>query len=388
MSEHVRRADPSNATYYIILMGALSIFAVFLYESFTETRRIYVNATPSFARLYIEDRLACEAFPCKITQQYLPKNIWVRAENHYSEKLPISLIEYFTEEDLTFDIHLRAFPEEEINTFLRSDPQAPDMPPSIDLPLDSPGQINPPEVEKETLPTPKPVRRPLPRECRETRQERQLAKNRAPVICHSLADQDVIFDVPGLCYASFWVSVDGRPKDLQGFGCRHDVLLETARRAFKSRRYLPGLEDGRPVQKAVDAEIHYGPKPSPLYPAITDHSSQKARNSDAKVLSCPSVKAPRSMKRSGHCVFEFDLSVNGQVTLLRQVSCTHAELLHVTSSAFKKCEFQAATTDKSPVARPYMKHQIDIDVFDKKGEKIPVHPSFSASSPHKPNITE
>jgi len=185
------------------------------------------------------------------------------------------------------------------------------------------GQINPPEVEKETLPTPKPVRRPLPRECRETRQERQLAKNRAPVICHSLADQNVIFDVPGLCYASFWVSVDGRPKDLQGFGCRHDVLLETARRAFKSRRYLPGLEDGRPVQKAVDAEI-----------------------------------------------------------------CTHSELMTVASAAFKECEFTVATTDKRPVARPYMKHQIDIDVFDNKGEKIPVHPSFSDSSPHKPYITE
>jgi len=385
MSEHVKRAEPNHSSYYILFFGLLCVLAVYIYDAYKKPRTLYIEATPKSASLYIENELVCETLPCEITQQYMPQDVWVQAKNHYTQKIPITLKDYFSNDELSFTIALEAFPKSIITwPAPKKETAAPN-----DVSVNRPSKrAAPKQDDPKSSSFPKPSQKDkLPMECLETARERQAIQNRAPVLCYYEDDKAVTYDATGECYASFWVSAKGRVQKFQWFGCMHDELIEPATAAFKNRIYLPGLRNGKPVERAVETEIKYGPNAGYITLPESDLSAPNSLNGDAQILSCPEVTAPKSMTRSGHCIFEFDLSREGHISHMRQTRCTHAEIMIVTSSAFKQCQFKAARTDGVNIERPYMKYQIDIDIYDKRGRKIPVHASFGDKSDDKPYIT-
>ena len=190
--------------------------------------------------------------------------------------------------------------------------------------------------------------------------------------------------------------------DIFSYGCQHEDLIEPAKRAFKNRLYLPALIKGTAVNKVIKAEIVYGSdggglpqNPAIKYKRELEHrtldnnvlegqTSKKTINKDAQIISCPRFKTPSSLKRSGHCIFEFDLTDKGRISQMRQIKCTDAALKAVTLSSLKKCKFSPALTDGVAVNRVYMKHQIDANVYNRNGQKIPIHSSFGTNSLEKP----
>lgn len=376
MSIHVQRAEPSRASLYILVFGFLCALGAFIYDSYREPKTLNVKATPETAKLYIDGEVVCEALPCEITVQYWPKVVRVVADRHYSQVIPISIFEYFSSNLHSHDINLKPFPYRAPEPKIIIEETAPPLPQS---------EIMPKRKYSDPQNVPKPTTKAnIPMKCRETSIERKQIQNRPPILCYSEDDKAVQHDTPGECYASYWVSVKGRAQKLQGFGCMHDEPLEAAKLAFKNRIYLPGLKNGKLVEKAVEAEIKYGAKSA--ISGKGDLSSNTTLNRDARVLACPSVTTPKSMVRSGHCIFEFDLSKEGSIAQIRQTRCTHARLTRIMSSAFQQCKFIAAKTDGVAVERPFMKYQIDVDVYDSQGQKIPVHASFGEASVNKPYI--
>ncbi len=376
MSIHVRRAEPNRASAYILVIGLLCAFGAFMYETYKKPRLIFVEAVPEYAKLYIDNNVVCANLPCEITLKNWPKDVRIVADRHYSEQITVSLFEHFKSNRHSFKVSLKAFPERSSKPKIVAREKDLKLSPQLDVP-------------KRTPSPPTPVSKPpleLPLTCRETQEERQRILNRPPILCYSEDDKSVTFNKPGECYAAYWVSIKGHVQKLQGFGCMHEELTEPARRAFKNRIYLPGLKNGKPVEKAVETDIKYGSKATSSIREESDLSANETLNRDAQILFCPPVATPKSMTRSGHCIFEFDLSKQGRISQIRQTSCTHDELMIVISSAFQQCDFVAAKTDGVKVARPYMKHQIDVDVFDSQGRKIPVHASFGEKSVNKPYI--
>ena len=206
------------------------------------------------------------------------------------------------------------------------------------------------------------------------------------MLCYYEADKDVISDAPGECYATYWVTTAGRVRNIQGFGCMHDSLLGPAKLAFENRLYLPALKNGKPIQMAVDGEIRYSPASGHAYPFTGEVHSEATLNGDARVQSCPLAEPPRTQKRSGHCIYEFDLTPEGSISQIRQIKCTNASLKPVTLASFNQCRFTPAKTDGSAIMRRYMTHQIDVNVYDPTGQKIPAHAAFGEKAVNKPYV--
>lgn len=389
MSEHVQRAERDNASYYILGFGLLFALVMALYEAYKKPRIAYVEAKPQNAQIYIEDELICESSPCKINLQFWPKSIWVRAERHHSQEVAIEKFKHFTSDTQTYKISLKSFPA------VPDKPSAiPQAKKNVTKPLDKAPQT-------QDLPNRKTVPKPpvatLPLVCRESQAERKLIQNREPVLCYYEADKTISSqisgEVSGECYATYWVLRTGFVQNVHSYGCMEERLIEPAKLAFAKRIYLPALRNGRAVNRVTDGEIKYGPNAryAPNTIAAEDKPTSygerlKAtpRNADASVSSCPAVKPPAHLNRSGHCIFEFDLSNSGKVSQLRQIKCTHADLKSVTSSVFDQCKFMPARTDGAAVSRAYMKYQIDVDIYDAQRRKIPVHASFSEKAVNKP----
>jgi hypothetical protein len=109
-------------------------------------------------------------------------------------------------------------------------------------------------------------------------------------------------------------------------------------------------------------------------------------NGDASISACPSVVPPKAMRRSGHCIFEFDLTPEAAISRIRQIKCTDGSLKSVTLASLHGCSFKPALTDGSAISRLYMTHQIDVEVYNRKKQKIPVHAAFGEKSPNKPYV--
>lgn len=378
MSEHVRRAEPSYLSLYIFLIGLLCVIVVYMFEAYSKQRIVYVQATPKNAQLYVDNGLVCKSLPCEIEMQNWPKELWIKKNRHYSQQIPISPFKYFTSERLSYDIHLKAFPERPVEPEMTPQKPRPALPP----------QTHVPEREYPAIPStpkPKPILQ-LPIACQETTQERQAAQNRQAVLCYYGDDKAVSLNVAGECYATYWVSVAGRVKNLHGFGCMHDALLEPARKAFENRIYLPALKNGKPVEGAINGEIRYGVNTTYAAPLESDRRPATPINGDARISSCPPVEPPNMMTRSGHCIFVFDLTPEAVISKVRQIKCTDAVLKSVTLASLNECSFKPAMTDGSAISRLYMTHQIDVDVYNSKREKIPVHAAFGEKNVNKPYV--
>jgi len=377
MSIHVQRGEPNRASSYILVIGLFFALCAFMFEAYKKPRTVYFEAMPETAKLYIENNVVCESLPCEITLQNWPKTVRVVADRHYSQEVPISIIEFFTSNRHSYEIHLEAFPEQ---------PSEPNIIPEIDIPP-KPQPKKPPKPTYSPPVAPKPkVQAKLPKVCMETAEERQREQNRQAILCYHEDEKRVISNAQGECYATYTVSTEGRVRNIQGFGCMHDGLLEFAKRAFENRLYLPALKNSKPIEMAVEGEIKYGPPNGSDYPFRGEARTATTVNRDARVQSCPLVVPPKTLKRSGYCIYEFDLTAKGQVSQVREIKCTDASLKTPTLASFNHCLFILAKTDGETINRPYMKHQIDVNVYDQTGQKVPVHASFSENAVNKPYI--
>jgi hypothetical protein len=111
MSIHIQRAEPNRASKYVWVIGLLCVIGAYIFQAYTKPRTVYVEATPKFATLYIENDLACEALPCEVVLQNWPKAIWVKSDRYYAQAVPISIFEHFSSERHRYEINLKAFPE-------------------------------------------------------------------------------------------------------------------------------------------------------------------------------------------------------------------------------------------------------------------------------------
>ena len=397
MSEHVKRAGRDYTVFYILLIGLLLILVGKFFDFYKLPRTAYVETTPKAARIYSGDILICEATPCEISLRFWPETVWIRRDNYYDKQLPVFNPDHFMAKHQTYSIPLRPKP----------------IPKKV-MPKTYEGKGLPQAPKDKGLterpkPKPSPPRRVsapnLPLECQETYWERAVGKNRDPVLCHFEDDKDVLSLASGRsgeCYATFFVLQTGYVRNIHSYGCQHEDLIEPAKRAFKNRLYLPALIKGTAVNKVIKAEIVYGSdggdlpqNPAIKYKRELEHrtldnnvlegqTSKKTINKDAQIISCPRFKTPSSLKRSGHCIFEFDLTDKGRISQMRQIKCTDSALKAVTLSSLKKCKFSPAVTDGVAVNRVYMKHQIDANVYNRNGQKIPVHSSFGTNSLEKP----
>lgn len=378
MSEHVQRAEPNRINLFIIVIGLFCGFVVFLYEAYKTPRLLRVEAAPNSAKLYIGNNLECANLPCQITQIGTPKPVWVRANGYYAQRLKTPLLAHYTSDFRSVKVVLSPFTKRDVKSAPRSQPDSPAERPK--------GEASP---RKPVVALPhKPKSRqsiPLPLECQETSQERQNIQNRQAVLCSYEEESIVNFSSTGECYASYRVTTEGRVTNIQGLGCMHDVLLMPAMKAFERRIYLPALKNGIPVEMRMEADIQYGPQVTYSHnPAITVENTTV--NGDARVLSCPPLVVPKAITRSGHCIFEFDLSSVGRLTQIRQIKCTDAALKGASLTSLEKCTFKPAMTDGTAIDRPYMTHQFNVEIFDKEGNKIPLHASFGEKSVNKPYI--
>ena len=378
MSEHVQRVEPNRLNLFILVIGLFCTFITFLYEAYKKPRVLRVEAAPISAKLYIGNNLVCATLPCQITQKGTPTPIWVRANGYYAQQLKLPLLTHYTSDFRSVKVTLEPFTERDVKRV---------PPPQLGRPVEKPKGEASPRKPIAAMPHLPKSRQPaaLPLECQETSQERQNIQNRQAVLCFYEEEGVVNFSSPGECYASYRVSKEGRVINIQGLGCMHEVLLMPAKKAFERRIYVPALKSGIPVEIVMEADIQYGQQVKYYNePAIAVEN--KSINGDARVLSCPPVLVPKAMTRSGHCIFEFDLSSAGRLSQIRQIKCTDAALKSATLNSLQKCSFKPAMTDGTAIDRPYMTHQFNVDIFDNEGNKTPLHASFGEKSVNKPYI--
>ena len=414
MSEHIERVGHNYSGLNVLILGLLVCLGFYIYNV---PRTAYVETTPKIAQIYLGDNLICDYSPCEINLPIWPTRLSILADNYSPQEIYVLNLNPFTQGQQTYKIDLSPYVTSPPKINITPEAKKAEVPNVGTLPRDDkPPKISegPPKKtvkSKPTAPTPKSdkpsapyIKAPFkltesesPLACLETKLERKHALSREPILCHYEDDKRVTSDKSGTCYANYTVLKNGYVKDTHDIGCMHAELMEPARQAFASGVYLPALANGRPIQSVVFGEIIYGrgSERADINPALNykrkrerfeDQLSKRTVNRDARVLSCPPPDKPKQMSRSGHCIFEFDLTKDGIIAQIRQTQCTDASLKNVTLKSLNKCKFRPAVSDNIAVRRDYMKHQIDLNLYDKKGRKIPPHASFGHKVVNKPYI--
>ena len=230
-------------------------------------------------------------------------------------------------------------------------------------------------------------------ECTESSIDHQIYKQRDAEIC--FADDGLVKSQKnGECYASLVVTKNGDVASLNYMGCMDETLVPVARTAFLQRKYLPALENGRPIESIVEAELKYGQKILKLpngeiierLVRDSDVIAASTINRDAAITNCPLAPRQANLKRSGHCIAELDISADAKVTKIRTFKCTEAHLSETALKILNQCQITAAISDEEKVERAYFKYQIDIDIFDENGALIPAPAAFGENVRNKPYI--
>lgn len=392
MSQHVQRAERDYSIFYILFVAVLAIILIYFYSL---PRSVTVKTIPEQAKIYLGDDVVCETSPCDINLSIWPKTIAVDAPNYHSQRVRVLTQEHFFKGHQNIDITLkpiiRPLPQKLTPPLdEKSEPSNPNITDKKDEPPKL--VIVKPSKRKAVLPTS--VQPKLPLECYETPTERRGLKTREPIICYYEDDAKVTADENGMCYAYYSVERSGRVGNIEELNCNHPHLTQRAKAAFMARIYLPAYSNGRPVSRIIEGKIKYGSTLSyslddgyklkrtnlPLDPQVSENTI----NRDSRVTSCRAPKPFHNMQRSGHCQFEFDLTKTGQIIKVRQTKCTHEELREPALNSLKACLFRPAMSDGIVVDRPYMRHQIDVNVHNERGERIPPHASFGERVINKP----
>ena len=402
MSQHVQRVQQDNSIFYVLLCGLLLVLVVYYLD---RPRTAYVETVPSTASIYLDNKLLCEQSPCELDLPFWPSTISVRADGHAQQDISILNLEHFTKGQQKFSLTLTP------HIKLKPKVIKPPTPESYEGILSTPARPEKNKKPESQAPQykPKPRAKPQPvppvevennkqsKLCYESEVDRRRDENRSAILCYDEDSESMQYGQLGVCYATYDVSRGGRVSNIIVHDCTHKALMEQAARTFAKRHYLPALTDSRPVNSYVSIELEYGKvdayynrNSGALYgekrPPLSFQASPNTINRDASVISCPPPRKPARLTRSGFCIFDFDLTETGRISTVRQTRCTQEGLRSAALASLNKCKFNHAISDEKPVSRAYMSQQINIDMHDSQGRKIPPHAAFRQANTNKPYI--
>ncbi|MEP6343739.1 MAG: hypothetical protein ABJ275_10525 [Maricaulaceae bacterium] len=398
MSRHVARAE--NRSIFPVLI--LAVLAITLVLFFMKPRSVIITTKPPHANLYVDGQLVCDVTPCHIDALPLI--------------LPeiISDLEGYNREIVNPDYMAHIFSGQQalnINHVLIVRP--PLKTPEKHMPIIKRQQDKNGEGERDEALRPnklkeiaddpreipkrgdKPItKRYIKAECIEAASDRQRYNKRAAEICYE-NDKRVKAETIGECYALYTVTTAGKVEDVTDYGCMDDNLNVEALAAFRERQYLPALLNGQPIKSDVEGVIKYSSaiietrkeSQRQRYSRLKDETiTEDTVNRDASVSDCPTVDKGRNLSRSGHCIIEFDVSREAKISKIRSLACTEAHLKDIALDLLSQCHVTAAMSDEQHVDRPYLKHQIDMNIYNETGQLIPPPSAFGHNVKNKPYV--
>lgn len=398
MSRHVARAE--NKSIFPVLI--LAVIAITLVLFFMKPRSVMITTTPPHASLYVDGQLVCDKTPCRIDELPLILPEIISELEGYNREIarPDYMAHILTgRQEITINHvsvtapHLRT-PEKLKSIIKRQQekngdnekiktPTPPRRRETFVKPSEKPRIGSQPIIRQQTKPA-----------CRELTSDQRRYNKRAAEICYE-NDKRVKAETIGECYALYTVTTAGKVDDVTDYGCMDDNLNVEALAAFRERQYLPALLNGQPIKSDVEGVIKYSPaiveaKKDSLkqhYSRLKDEAiTEDTVNRDASVSDCPSVEKSHNLARSGHCIIEFDVNHEAKISKIRSLACTEAHLKDIALDLLSKCHIKAAMSDEQHVDRPYLKHQIDMNIYNETGQLIPPPSAFGRHVKSKPYV--
>ena len=380
MNQHISR-DKNRSIIPAFTAALMAIGLVyFLME---KPRSVMIETIPVEANVYVDDRRICETTPCLLeTLSLIVPPVYITADGYNREKVRLDYWKHIFKGEQSLSVKLVEIVKPPVKTY--------DAPPV--KPRTQPQLIE--STPQATIPSKphKPVTN-IRAECIETATDQKRYNRRNAEICYE-NDAIVKSKKSGDCYASLTVTRNGKVAALNYMGCMDEALEPIAKKAFLQRQYLPALENGRPVETFVEAELTYGHKVLKLpngeiIERLSKDSGQVSDstiNRDAAITDCPLAPAQHDLVRSGHCVVEFDISAAAKISEIRSLKCTEGHLKEAALSMLKQCKISAAISDEKKVERVYFKYKINMKIYDRNGRLIPEPPAFRPSVKYKPYV--
>lgn len=380
MSQHISRVKNRS----IIPVFVLALIAIgFVYFLMEKPRSVLIATIPAKANVYVDERRLCQTTPCKVEGLSLRvPSIYITAGGYNRETVDIDYWKHIFSGEQSLSVKLVEIVKPPVKTYEE---------PTV-TPHKRPKLVEP-KPQAPLPPKPRSSVTKIRPECIETSLDRKLYKNRDAEICFA-DDRIVKSKKSGECYAFLTVTRDGNVESLNYMGCMDDALVPIAKTAFLQRQYLPALENGRPIETIVEAELTYGDKDLKLpngeiVERLVIESAQVAPstiNRDASITDCPLAPVQHKLIRSGHCITEVDISAAAKITEIRSLKCTEGHLKEAALSMLNQCKISAAISDEKKIERVYYRYKIDIVIYGKDGRPVPEPPAFRARVKHKPYV--
>jgi TonB family protein len=173
------------------------------------------------------------------------------------------------------------------------------------------------------------------------------------------------------------------------------VFVEPALTAVRQWRFVPIIEESRPVAKCVDAKL-------PFQLADLNDRSDPARlkmqviRSLAYGLSTPAVRTvggdpeyPESLLRrqlAGQVLVDFSVNPEGRVASIKILSATHTDFVPPALAAAERWLFRPAMQGDLPVVTPPQRASMDFTYFRAEGETLDVLASNGVSLAKTDNL--